>query len=72
VDNQPYVEAVMLGGANPGRGTMLVDSGACFTMVTEHFVEKHGYQMKPYSSSFTQAAPNSPLGEVIGTIDMDV
>ena len=45
VDNQPYLEAIMLGGANPGKGTILVDSGACFTMVTELFAEKHGYPM---------------------------
>ena len=45
VDNQPYLEAIMLGSANPGKGTILVDSGACFTMVTELFAEKHGYPM---------------------------
>jgi hypothetical protein len=72
VDNQPYLEAVMLGGANPGRGMVLVDSGACFTMVTELFVERHGYRMCPYNATFTQASAGGPMGDVIGVIDMQL
>ena len=62
----------MLGGQNPGKGAILVDSGACFTMVTELFAERHGYIVKPFKSSFSQAAPGGPPGEIIGAINMEI
>lgn len=42
LDNQPYLEAVVLGGSNAGRGPVLVDSGAAFSMMTTKVAKVHG------------------------------
>ena len=60
LDNQPYLEGVLLGGANPGRGPVLVDSGAAFSMMTEKVAEVHGLKMQPYRDTFNTASSKGP------------
>ena len=65
-EKMAQVEAVVLGGGVPGRALVMVDSGACFTMVTEQVVERHAIKMQPYRNTFSQAAPGGPAGELVG------
>ena len=60
LDNQPYLDGVLLGGANPGRGPVLVDSGAAFSMMTERVAEVHGLVLKPFRDTFNTASSRGP------------
>ena len=60
LDNQPYLEAVLIGGANPGRGPVLIDSGAAFSMMTEKVAEVHRLKMQPYRDTFNTASSKGP------------
>jgi hypothetical protein len=44
----------------------MVDSGACFTMITEKVAEVHGLQVRAYDSLFSGAAPGAPPSRLIG------
>lgn len=72
VDNQPYLDAVFHGGAMPGRGPVLVDTGAAFSMMSERVVEAHGLKMKPHSGTFRSASSQGPLGDIVGAVDVDL
>jgi hypothetical protein len=69
-ENQVYQAVGVLGGKVNGRGLVMVDSGACFSMVTEKVAEVHGLQMRAYSSRFVGAAPGAPPSELIGQVDL--
>lgn len=50
----------------------MVDSGACFTMVTEQMVERHALRMSSYRNTFSQAAPGAVPGELVGQVDFQL
>ena len=72
VDNQPYLEGVLLGGTNPGRGPILIDSGAAFSMMTKQVADINGLKINPYRDSFNTASSKGPQGEIIGAVDMEL
>ena len=49
----------MLGGAAPGRGVVIIDSGAALSVVTEKVCEVHGLKVKNNSSFYTTADGSS-------------
>ena len=65
IDNQPHLRMAVHGCHHPGYSWALVDTGACFTMISEKVAEAHGIKIHPYTGKFQQADPNSS-GELIG------
>ena len=63
----------MTGGACNGRDLVLVDSGACFTMVSEGFTERHGLKMTPFKDEFKGAIiEGNPPGQIVGKVSFKV
>lgn len=72
LDNQSYLEAVVLSGPNLSRGHLLTDTGAAFSILTERVEENHGLKMKPLKDQFRSANSKALLGEIIGTLDVEL
>lgn len=62
-----HVKAAVLGGAAPGRGIVMIDSGAALSIITEKVCEVHGLKIHSSPSSYTTADGSS--AKVLGMTD---
>lgn len=53
---QAHIPAGILGGANPGRGIVMMDTGAGLSIVTEKVCEVHGLKIRGEGGAYYTAS----------------
>jgi hypothetical protein len=66
-ETQPTLEVGVIGGATPGRGRVMLDTGAAFTMMSSEVARRFGLEVRPRSATFTVA--NGATAHIVGEVD---
>ena len=66
--SQAHIPAGILGGSNPGRGIIMMDTGAGLSIITEKVCEVHGLKSRGQPGSFLTAS--NEQAKLLGVTDL--
>jgi hypothetical protein len=67
---QPCIEVGVSGGVRPGRGMMMLDTGAAFSLMSSAVARRFGLRVDPNPATFTVA--NGTTAKIVGTVDLSL
>ena len=62
--------AGIAGGSSPGRGRVMLDTGAGLSLVTMAVCRAHGLRVNPYHATFATAGGSH--AKICGTVDLEL
>ena len=61
---------MVIGGAAPSKGAVIIDSGAALTVITEKVCEVHGLKMEKATSAYSNADGSS--AKILGVTSLSL
>ena len=70
MEPQPIILAGIAGGTTPGRGRVMLDTGAGLSLVTMAVCRAHGLRVHPYHATFATAGGQH--AKICGMVDLEM